>query len=137
MTTRGRSISGRNWRLPLFDRDFGRFSVLAGLVAAGVILAWPAALHGVNLPKEPFPLPFWHAREMLAGSTGAAMMGFLLTAIPNWPGRPGYGGPPLALAALGFLLAPAALASGSPGPFGVAAGLDLLPIPLVLLWCAP
>src|SRR3954447_1947273 len=137
MTTRGRRISGPNWRLPLFSQGFRPFFLLAGLVAAGVILAWVAALHGANLPNEPFLLPFWHAHEMLAGFIGAAMMGFLLTAIPNWLGRPGYGGPPLAFAALVFLLARAALAPGSPVPLGVGAVLDLLPIPLVSLWCAP
>src|SRR6185312_4330100 len=89
----------RGREFALFDQGFRPFFLLAGLVAVGVILTWVAALHGTSLPDGPLPLPLWHAHEMLTAFTGAAMMGFLLTAIPNWVGGSGYGGAPLALAA--------------------------------------
>ena len=133
----GPTISRPARRVTLFDQGFRPFFLLAGLVAVGVILAWVAALHGAQLPEGPLPLPLWHAHEMLTGFVGAAMMGFVLTAIPNWLGGPGYGGAPLALAAGTFVAARVALAPGSPVPLGAAAVLDLLPIPLVLLRCAP
>ncbi len=38
----------------------------------------------------------WHMHEMLWGYLGAALAGFLLTAIPNWTGRPVMKGAPLA-----------------------------------------
>jgi uncharacterized protein involved in response to NO len=76
-------------RLALFAQGFRPFFLLAGLVALGVIAPWIAALHGAALSDGPLPLPQWHAHEMLAGFIGAAMSGFLLTAVPNWTGRRG------------------------------------------------
>ena len=49
-----------------------------------------------------FPIPSgfspvgWHTHEMLFGFTSAVLVGFLLTAIPNWTGRPTATGLPLA-----------------------------------------
>ena len=39
----------------------------------------------------------WHVHEMLFGYTGGVVVGFLLTAVPNWTGRLPVVGPPLAL----------------------------------------
>ena len=38
----------------------------------------------------------WHAHEMVFGFV-AAIAGFLLAAVPDWTGRQGYSGRPLAL----------------------------------------
>lgn len=121
----------------LFRQGFRPFFLLAGLVAVGVIAVWVAALYGMPLPDGPLSLQRWHAHEMLAAFLGAAMAGFLLTAVPNWLGGPAYGGTPLAIAAGFFLAAWVALAPGSPVPLSLAAVLDLLPLPLLLLWIAP
>ncbi|MBW8268863.1 NnrS family protein [Caldovatus aquaticus] len=121
--------------LALFAQGFRPFFLLAGLLAVAVIAAWVAALHGAALPEG--PLPHWHAHEMLAGFVGAAMSGFLLTAVPNWTGRPGYGGAPLVLPVALFVLARLALAPGSPVPIGLAAALALLPLPVLLLTVLP
>ena len=123
--------------VPLFTQGFRPFFLLAGLVAVGVMLPWTAALQGVPVPDGPLPLSLWHMHEMLAGFIGAAMAGFLLTAIPNWLGGPDYGGVPLAVAAALYLAARLALAPGSPVPVGAAALLALTPLPLLLLWIAP
>lgn len=131
------NVSADRPRPALFEQGFRPFFLLAGLVAAGLILPWVAALHGAPLPDGPLPLPVWHAHEMLAGFVGAAMAGFLLTAVPNWLGGPGYGGKVLALAAGVFLAARLALAPGSPVPVGAAAVLALLPLPILLAWIAP
>src|SRR4051794_17591418 len=121
----------------IFTQGFRPFFLLAGTVAFAVVLVWVAALHGAPIPDGPLPLPLWHAHEMLIGFIGAALAGFLLTAIPNWTGGADYGGTPLALAAAAFLAARLALAPGSPVPIGMAAALDLLPLPLVLAQVAP
>jgi uncharacterized protein involved in response to NO len=124
-------------RLALFGQGFRPFFLLAGLVAVAVIAAWVAALHGTGLPEGPLPLAHWHAHEMLAGFVGAAISGFLLTAVPNWTARPAYGGAPLALPVALFVLARLALAPGSPAPVGLAATLALLPLPALLLTVLP
>jgi uncharacterized protein involved in response to NO len=50
---------------------------------------------GTALPSRFDPLA-WHIHEMLFGFVMAAVAGFLLTAIPNWTGRPPVSGSPLA-----------------------------------------
>src|SRR5690606_8672198 len=45
----------------------------------------------------------WHAHEMVFGYTGAALGGFMLTAIPNWTGRLPVSGTPLLLLVLLWL----------------------------------
>ena len=49
---------------------------------------------GVSLPTR-FDSVAWHRHEMLFGFVGAAVSGFLLTAIPNWTGRLPIAGKPL------------------------------------------
>lgn len=72
----------------------------------------------------------WHGHEMLFGFTGAAIAGFLLTAVPNWTGLPTPRG-----AALGGLVALwlagrlATLTDQVPMP--VAAAVDLAFLPAV------
>jgi len=48
---------------------------------------------------------YWHGHEMLAGFAGAAIAGFLLTAVANWTGREPVSGWPLAVLCLVWLLA--------------------------------
>ncbi|NKE43800.1 NnrS family protein [Roseomonas frigidaquae] len=121
----------------LFRHGFRPFFLLAGAWALFAMLAWIAALHGAPLPEGPLPPLRWHAHEMIAGFIGAAMGGFLLTAVPNWTGRPGYGGVPVMLVAGLFVLARLVLLPGSPVPPDAAALLALLPIPALLLMVLP
>ncbi|MBB5695290.1 NnrS family protein [Muricoccus pecuniae] len=120
-----------------FGQGFRPFFLIAGVWALLAIPGWIAALHGAALPDGPLPLPRWHAHEMLAGFIGAALGGFLLTAVPNWTGRPGYSGPPLALLAALFVAARLALLPGSPLPVGVAAAVALIPLPALLATVLP
>lgn len=124
-------------RLALFGQGFRPFFLLGALWAIIAVLLWVAALHGAPLPDAPLPLLRWHAHEMLAGFVGAALSGFVLTAIPNWTGRAPYGGAPLAALAATFLLARLVLLPGSPVPPGLAAVLALLPMPTLLLTVLP
>jgi uncharacterized protein involved in response to NO len=89
---------------PILRGGFRPFFLLAAAWAAFAMLTWLCAfLYGVPLASAFAPLA-WHRHEMLFGFVGAAIVGFLLTAIPNWTGRLPIAGPPLA-ALVGLWLA--------------------------------
>jgi uncharacterized protein involved in response to NO len=123
--------------IALFCHGFRPFFLFAGIWAVLAMLIWIAALHGAGLPQGPLPIARWHAHEMIAGFIGAAISGFLLTAVPNWTGRRGYAGAPLVLLAGLYLAARFALLPGSPAPPPVAAVVALLPLPALLLTILP
>ena len=123
--------------IPLFAHGFRPFFLIAGLWALAALPIWLAALSGVALPDGPLPMAQWHPHEMIAGFIGAAMCGFLLTAIPNWTGRPGYAGWPVATLAGLFVAARLVLLPGSPVPPAAAAVIALLPLPGLLLLVLP
>lgn len=67
---------------------FRPFFLGAALWAAIALALWIAMLStGLKLPSRFDPLD-WHVHEMLFGFVLAAVAGFLLTAIPEWTGRP-------------------------------------------------
>ena len=70
-------------------RPFFLFSALWAAIAAPL---WLYAF----LSGGPVGLS-WHVHEMLFGYTGGVVVGFLLTAVPNWTGRLPVVGAPLAL----------------------------------------
>lgn len=124
-------------RLALFSHGFRPFFLFAGIWAVLAMLVWIAALHGTGLPDGPLPIARWHGHEMIAGFIGAAIAGFLLTAVPNWTGRRGYAGMPLVLLIGLHLAARLALLPGSPMPPPVATVIALLPLPALLLTILP
>lgn len=98
-TSRQEHLSPRHtYQGPDFLSQGFRPFFLGGAIWAPIALAlWL----GTWLGHAPTWLQFdaqWHMHEMLFGFVGAAMAGFLLTAIPNWTGR--Y---PVRGAALGWL----------------------------------
>lgn len=71
----------------VFSYGFRPFFLFGSLYAAVLIMIWvPWFLGLLSLPTD-FPPVSWHAHELLFGYVGAAMAGFLLTAVPNWTGR--------------------------------------------------
>jgi uncharacterized protein involved in response to NO len=121
-----------------FAHGFRPFFLLAGVMAPLGVGLWIASLMGLPVPaRGPLPMPRWHGHEMLAGFVGAALGGFLLTAIPNWTGRRGYAGAPLVALVLVYLAGRAALLPGSPLPIGVAAPLALAFLPALLALVMP
>lgn len=71
----------------LFSHGFRPFFLGAGVLGAVSVPLWLAVYSGrIALPGQGVSLA-WHMHEMLFGYLGAAMAGFLLTAIPNWAGR--------------------------------------------------
>jgi uncharacterized protein involved in response to NO len=68
----------------LGDEGFRLFFPLAALHAALWPLLWAVA-QGFALPFEGRLSPgAWHAAEMIYGAWGAALIGFLTTAVPEW-----------------------------------------------------
>ena len=70
-------------------RPFFLFAALWSAIATPVWLY--AFFHGGPIGLS------WHVHEMLFGYTGGIVVGFLLTAVPNWTGRLPVVGRPLAL----------------------------------------
>ncbi|MBP2229496.1 uncharacterized protein involved in response to NO [Azospirillum agricola] len=68
----------------LGDEGLRLFFPLAALHAALWPLLW-AVVNGFDLPfATAIPPGLWHAHEMILGSFGAALIGFITTAVPEW-----------------------------------------------------
>ena len=80
---------------------FRPFFLLASAYAMILIVAWMGVWFLAWPLAGQVPTMQWHAHEMLFGMVGAAIAGFLLTAMCNWTGARPLAGPGLAaLAAL-------------------------------------
>ncbi len=80
---------------PFLRGGFRPFFFGAATWAIIAIALWLCTVAGeVGLPTA-FEAVAWHRHEMLFGFVGAAVAGFLLTAIPNWTGRLPIAGTPL------------------------------------------
>ncbi len=78
----------------LLSGAYRLFFPAAGLMAALAVPLWLAIYSGADIPV-PEDAQLWHMHEMLFGYLGAALAGFLLTALPNWTGRRAITGLPL------------------------------------------
>jgi uncharacterized protein involved in response to NO len=88
----------------LLNYGFRPFFLLNGIFAAVIIALWLARLHGaVALGAGQNPI-LWHAHELLFGFGGAAIAGFLLTAVSAWTGRIPVQGAKLGLLVAAWLL---------------------------------
>lgn len=114
---------------------FRPFFLGAGLWAVLSMGLWIASLV-LGLPVGAgYGGAAWHAHEMLFGYTGAALAGFLLTAIPNWTGRLPVSGGPLALLFAVWLAGRLMLIRPDMVGLGWALGIDLLFLPLLFAIC--
>jgi uncharacterized protein involved in response to NO len=86
------------------------------------ILWWPLGVR-IGLPPPAFEFPaLWHAHELLFGTAGAAVAGYLLTALPGWIQRPPVGGKILKVIVILWILArfTTAVANHLPPPVTIA-----------------
>ena len=74
---------------------FRPFFLSAALWAVLVMGLWTVMLRGWLVLPSAFDPVSWHAHEALFGYLSAVLAGFLLTAVPNWTGRPPLAGWPL------------------------------------------
>ena len=86
----------------LVDEGLRLFFPLAALQAALWPVVW-VVIHGFDLPfARDLPPALWHGHEMLVGAWGAALLGFLTTALPEFSDTPRLRGRPLLLLAAGW-----------------------------------
>src|SRR6476661_6646864 len=81
--------------IPFLRGGFRPFFFGAATWAVAAIALWLWELAGKLTLPTMFAGVAWHRHEMLFGFVGAAVAGFLLTAIPNWTGRLPIAGMPL------------------------------------------
>src|SRR4026208_1897648 len=126
----------------LFAYGFRPFFFAAGAFAVLGLVAWLWLYTTGVQPLPNGPAQLWHGHEMLYGFVGAAIAGFLLTAVPSWTGARGFAGTPLILWAplwpggrAGAARAPLLLlaALGLAGRLAFAAA-SVLPVGLVALF---
>jgi uncharacterized protein involved in response to NO len=130
MTTSNPGISSQCRPPVLFALGFRPFYLAAAGLAVAWIPLWVAVWHGhLALPSGFGPLS-WHTHEMLFGFTVAVLVGFLLTAIPNWTGRPTITGAPLAGLAVLWLAGRMVMLAGGGLPWQVVAAIDVAFLPL-------
>jgi uncharacterized protein involved in response to NO len=110
----------------LFAYGFRPFFFATGGYALLSLIAWLwIYTTGVQpLPNQPAQL--WHGHEMLYGFVGAAIAGFLLTAVPSWTG---FAGAPLILLAALWLIGRLAFAAAAVLPLSLVAVCELAFIP--------
>ena len=70
----------------LFAYGFRPFFFAAGAFAVLGLVAWLWLYTTGVQPLRNGPAQLWHGHEMLYGFGGAAIAGFLLTAVPSWTG---------------------------------------------------
>ena len=124
----------RQNKMPVFlSLGFRPFFMLAALWALLAIALWTGMFLGhVNLPAALSPLD-WHVHELLYGYLPAVIAGFLLTAVPNWTGRPPRKGMVLLSLVLVWIAGRAALLYALAMPQGFAATIDLLFLPFLMV----
>lgn len=67
-------------------------SAVAAALAIALWVPWYLGLADVAIAMPPLA---WHQHELLFGFVPGVVAGFLLTAVPNWTGRPAIAGRPL------------------------------------------
>lgn len=122
----------RAWTGPaVLGAGFRPFFLSAALWAALAMALWIAAVTGrLELPDRMAQVD-WHVHAMLYGFVPGVLGGFLLTAIPNWTGRPPVVGWPLAGLVLVWGAGRLAITCAALLPAGVAAAIDLAFLPLL------
>lgn len=91
---------------PVFSLGFRPFFLAGAAFAALAVAIWALWLYGRLPGAQPVGgMLAWHRHEMPFGFAVAIIAGFLLTAVPNWTGRPGLNGWPLIALVLVWLLA--------------------------------
>lgn len=125
----------RAWSGPAILSYGFRPFFFGGAVWAAIAMAlWVPMLSGRIILPTAFDPVSWHAHAFLFGYLGAAVAGFLLTAVPNWTGRLPIVGWRLGLLAASWLAGRVVVAVSNGLPAGLVAGVDLVfPVSLALV----
>ena len=114
-----------------FAYGFRPFFLAAGVYAIIAIGVWTGILAAGHAPFGGLPPHLWHGHEMLFGFIGAAVGGFLLTAVPSWTGTRGFAGRPLVWLAALWFAGRLALAGAGHLSWSAIAVLELAYLPLL------
>ena len=111
---------------------FRPFFLLNSLFAALIMILWILALSGRSLPGDLLAVSsLWHGHEMMFGFAGAAIAGFVMTAVATWTGRAPVRGSLLAWLVLSWLAGRLAILFSGFMPGALVALIDLS-FPLLL-----
>ncbi|WP_405240527.1 NnrS family protein [Lentisalinibacter orientalis] len=124
-------------KLVPFAYGFRPFFLLAGWYAVIAIGLWLWLYPAAPGPFATLPAQLWHGHEMLFGFVGAAIAGFMLTAVPSWTGSRGFAGLPLIALTLLWLAGRVALFAGDAIPFWLLGLAELAFLPMLALLLAP
>ncbi|MDT8399286.1 MAG: NnrS family protein [Pseudomonadales bacterium] len=75
-------------------------AVLHAVLSLALWSLWWAGVLPMPMPGNPI---YWHGHEMISGFIGAAIGGFMLTAVATWTQRPPVSGAPLVFLCLAWL----------------------------------
>ncbi|TPG74256.1 NnrS family protein [Pseudomonas arsenicoxydans] len=113
---------------PVFSLGFRPFFFAGAVFALVAVAIWALWLYGRLPGAQPIGgMLSWHRHEMPFGFATAIIAGFLLTAVPNWTGRPGLSGWPLIGLLLVWLVARLAWLLPVPASILIAAQTPFLP----------
>lgn len=115
---------------------FRPFFLCMGLWGAISIPVWIGVWTGYMAYDGTLDPFYWHIHEMIFGFVGAALGGFLLTAVPEWTGRPPMRGRPLLLLVLLWIAGRAAMWFGGAITPTAAAIVDLAYVAALAFWVA-
>ncbi|MBV6422617.1 MAG: hypothetical protein NAOJABEB_00400 [Steroidobacteraceae bacterium] len=124
-------MSDDDSRFVPFAYGFRPFFLAAGLFAIIAIAAWVWIYATGATPLGELAPFLWHGHEMLYGFIGAAIAGFLLTAVPSWTGTRGFAGTPLVALTLLWLAGRIAFACAAGVPPAVLVICELSFMPLL------
>ena len=112
---------------------FRPFFLFGAVHAALMIGLWVPWFLGFMRVPSAFSPVVWHQHELLFGFVPAIIAGFLLTAVPNWTGRPALKGAPLLALVLLWLAGRIATATSETIGLTAAAATSLLFLPVLVL----
>ena len=131
------ATAARERGFALFAYGFRPFFLLAGWYAVVSVPAWLWLYRSGTSPLGSLPAQLWHGHEMLFGFVGAAIAGFMLTAVPSWTGSRGFAGLPLVVLTMTWVLGRVAFAAAGHMPPALVVVAELAFLPGVLLLVAP
>lgn len=129
------SIPAPRWAF--FAYGFRPFFFAALAYAILGMAAWIWIRASGAMPLYSLPPQLWHGHEMLFGFVGAAIAGFLLTAVPSWTVSKGYSGLPLILVSALWLLGRIAFAASAHLPVTTLAVFELAFLPILAMLIGP
>ncbi len=119
-----------------FAAGFRPFFLFAAIDAAVMLPLWLVAWVGGLPLGVSYTAAVWHGHEMVFGFAGAAVGGFLLTAVPNWTNTHHASGRPLMAVFAAWLAGRVAFSLGGLLPPLVVAAIDLAYLPALALLVA-